>query len=110
VPDDAAGRSADARIAALAVTVALRRHARGGRDLRDVRLVVGSGGVLRHADPADAAKILSAGLSDHAGGWAPPRSPRVVVDLDYVLAPAGLLAVDHPIAALALLKRHLTGG
>jgi uncharacterized protein (TIGR01319 family) len=50
---------ADPQLAALAVAVALRRHARGeplmpggprrgGRDLRAVRLVVGSGGVLRH--------------------------------------------------------------
>lgn len=100
----------DVRIASLAVTVALRRHARAGRDLRDVRLVVGSGGVLRHAAAEDATKILSAGLSDHAGGWAVPRSPRVVVDARYVLAPAGLLAVDHPTAALALLRRELTGG
>ena len=45
---DAAGRAADRRIATLAATVALRRHARGrppanahGRDLRDVRLLVG---------------------------------------------------------------------
>ena len=99
----------DTRIAALAATVALRRHARGGRDLRDVRLVVGSGGVLRHASPAAANAVLSAGLSDHAGGWAVPRAPRVVVDTDYVLAAGGLLAADHPKAALSLLRGHLSG-
>jgi uncharacterized protein (TIGR01319 family) len=115
---DPAGRAADLRLAALAATVALRRHARGeaigpggprrgGRDLRDVALVIGSGGVLRHASPADAGSVLGAALSDHAGGWALPRGPRVVVDADYVLAAAGLLAADHARAAVALLRRHL---
>ncbi|NYF58967.1 glutamate mutase L [Micromonospora purpureochromogenes] len=107
-------RAADRRIAALAATVALRRHARGaatgeraGRDLRDVRLMVGSGGVLRHAPAADAAGVLAAVLADHAGGWPLPREARAVVDVDYVLAAGGLLAEDHPQAARALLRRHL---
>ncbi|GAB3840754.1 hypothetical protein GCM10029963_10110 [Micromonospora andamanensis] len=111
LPADAVGRAVDARFAALAATVALRRHARGvgtgersGRDLRDVRLLVGSGGVLRHAPDGDAAGVLDAVLSDHAGGWALPRAARSVVDADYVLAAAGLLAGEHPVAARALLR------
>jgi uncharacterized protein (TIGR01319 family) len=100
-------RDADGRIAALAATVALRRHAGSGRDLREVRLLIGSGGVLRHASPEQAGAILSAPLSDHAGGWALPRDVATVVDRDYVLAPAGLLAAEHPAAALALLRSRL---
>ncbi|WBB50716.1 glutamate mutase L [Verrucosispora sp. WMMA2044] len=110
LPADAAGRVVDARIAALAATVALRRHARGvgtgeraGRDLRDVRLLVGSGGVLRHASDNDAAGVLDAVLTDHAGGWALPRAARPVVDTDYVLAAAGMLAEGHQMAARGLL-------
>ncbi|NGM15983.1 glutamate mutase [Verrucosispora sp. CWR15] len=110
LPADAAGRVVDARIAALAATVALRRHARGvgtgeraGRDLRDVRLLVGSGGVLRHASDNDAAGVLDAVLTDHAGGWALPRAARPVVDTDYVLAAAGMLAEEHQVAARGLL-------
>ncbi|MCP3784837.1 glutamate mutase L [Micromonospora sp. A3M-1-15] len=116
LPADDADRAADRRIAALAATVALRRHARGaatgeraGRDLRDVKVMVGSGGVLRHADPGDAAAVLTAVLGDHAGGWPLPRAARAVVDVDYVLAAGGLLAADHPDAATALLRRHLAG-
>ena len=93
-----------ARLAALAATVALRRHARGrtaGRDLRDVRLVVGSGGVLRHGG-GDA--VLDAVLGDTAGGWAPPARPRRMIDSRYVLAAAGLLSHEHPDAAAALLN------
>ncbi|MEH1165015.1 glutamate mutase L [Micromonospora sp. CPCC 205539] len=112
---DDAERAVDARIATLAATVALRRHARGGatgerggRDLRDVRLMVGSGGVLRHAPEGAAGRVLAAVLSDHAGGWALPRAARPVVDVDYVLAAGGLLAEDHRAAAGALLRHHLT--
>jgi uncharacterized protein (TIGR01319 family) len=94
----------DARIAALAATVALRRHARSGPDLRDVRLVIGSGGVLRHNDPAVGRQVLATALSDTAGGWALPRDPAIVIDSAYVLAAAGLLADDHPKAALGLLR------
>ncbi|WP_344141322.1 glutamate mutase L [Polymorphospora rubra] len=106
-----AGGAVDRRIAELAVTVALRRHARGGgrgergaRDLRDVRLVVGSGGVLRHGVAGAGAGVLAAALADHAGGWAVPRAPRTVVDVDYVLAAAGLLADGFPVAAAGLLR------
>jgi uncharacterized protein (TIGR01319 family) len=94
----------DARFATLAATIALRRHARSGPDLRDVRLVIGSGGVLRHSEPAVARDVLAAALSDTAGGWALPRAPEIVVDTAYVLAAAGLLADDHPKAALGLLR------
>ncbi|WP_238011016.1 glutamate mutase L [Dactylosporangium sp. AC04546] len=96
-------------LATVACTVAVRRHARAGRDLRNVVSVVASGGVFRHAEPRAAAAALTPTLHDHAGGWALPRAPHVAVDRDYVLAPAGLLAADHPDAAAALLRRHLHG-
>ncbi|MCY1143439.1 glutamate mutase L [Actinoplanes sp. Pm04-4] len=104
--------SSDNELAAAAATVALRRHARGhssgpgqpragGRDLRDVRLVVGSGGVLRHGGGAF---VLDAVLSDQSGGWAAPARARTVVDEQYVLAAAGLLSIDHRDAAVALVN------
>jgi uncharacterized protein (TIGR01319 family) len=114
---DAAQWSVERRIAQLAATVALRRHARGdavgaraARDLRDVRLVIGSGGVLRHAPPADALAVLAGVLADYAGGWPLPRAARAVVDVDYVLAAGGLLAGAYPAAAATLLRRHLVAG
>jgi hypothetical protein len=114
VPSSDAERAVDRRIAALAATIAVRRHARGpagrtGRDLRDARMLVGSGGVLRHATPGEAKEVLDAVLTDFAGGWAVPRAATPVVDVSYVLAAAGLLAADHPNAARALLDRHLRG-
>jgi uncharacterized protein (TIGR01319 family) len=115
VPDDSTD---DLRLATLAATVALRRHARGeprgpgeprrgGRDLSGVRLAVGSGGVLRHARPERARAVLGEALGDAAGGWALPDRAQVRVDAAYVLAPAGLLAEDHPEAAIALMRTHL---
>ncbi len=104
---DGAGWAVEERLATVAATVALRRHARSGADLRDVRLVVGSGGVLRHAPAGLAARVLTGALADHAGGWALPRAPEYAVDVDYVLAPAGLLAVEYPAAASALLRKRL---
>jgi uncharacterized protein (TIGR01319 family) len=112
-PGLAADPATDLPLARLAATVAVRRHARrdragrGGRDLGDVALVVGSGGVLRHAPPGAAEPVLAAVAGDLAGGWPTPRAARVVVDADYVLAPAGLLAADHPVAAAALVRRYV---
>jgi uncharacterized protein (TIGR01319 family) len=111
-----ADRSMDARIARLALTVALRRHARPaetvdgrapGRDLSSVRVVVASGGVFRHAEPSALRDMLEPVLSDHAGGWKVPRAPRLTVDQRYVVAAAGLLADDHADAAAALLRDAL---
>jgi uncharacterized protein (TIGR01319 family) len=112
VVDGEAGWAVEARLAGLSATVAVRRHARpeeGGaaRDLREVRLVIGSGGVLRHAPPGLAAGIIGSVLADHAGGWALPREPTIAVDVDYVLAAAGLLAGEYPSAALGLVASRL---
>ncbi|GAA0745505.1 glutamate mutase L [Dactylosporangium roseum] len=104
VPDPAGGALG---FAAVAAVVAVRRHTRTGRDLRNVVSVVASGGVFRHAEPAAAIAALAPTLHDRAGGWALPRAPHVAVDRRYVLAPAGLLAEDHPEAAAALLRRLL---
>jgi uncharacterized protein (TIGR01319 family) len=123
LPTDAADRSNETHLAALAVGIAVRRHAgqakvtfgpdgrqvqRTGIDLREVDLLVGSGGVLRHGDPADALTVLRSAIgADVPDGWQLPRAPEVVVDTDYVLVAAGLLATAHPDVARALLRDHL---
>jgi uncharacterized protein (TIGR01319 family) len=118
VPEDEPERHADRAIGTAAVTLALRRHAgraqvlfddrgrvveRTGKDLREVDLVVGSGGVLRHGHQGEA--VLTDALVPRGGGWQLPEHARVTVDRDYVLAPAGLLAERYPEAAYALLAR-----
>ena len=102
----------DALLGRLALTVALRRHARPsdtvdgrtpGRDLSMVRMVVASGGVFRHARPDALRAMLDPVLTDHAGGWKVPRDPQLTIDRRYVVAAAGLLADDHREAAAGLL-------
>ncbi len=81
---------------------------RSGKDLREVDVLVGSGGVLRHAGGTgeQAAEVLLRHLSTDAG-WQLPEHPRTVVDLDYVLAPVGLLAERHRDAAYRLARTLL---
>lgn len=122
LPETPADAAVDVELAGLAMKVALRRHARGerldgadgpfrgGKDLRRVGLVIGSGGVLRHAAAGVGVEVLGAAMSDRSGGWPLPEGAGVVVDGRYVLAAAGLLAESHPVAALGLLWRELQAG
>ena len=121
LPQDENEAHHDELIASAAVTLALRRHAgrqqvsfgsdgrvleRTGKDLREVAVLVGSGGILRNNPDEVTDRILSAVVGDDVpGGWQLPRAPRLVVDRDHVLAPAGLLADTHPEAAYSLLRR-----
>ena len=126
LPDSDDEKHADLEIAAAAVRIALERHAgrskvvvspegrvveRSGKDLREVDLLVGSGGVLRHGGPDAVRRVLGPATGDaFEGGWQLPRDPAVVVDHDYVLAAAGLLAAEHPLAAQRLVERLRTAG
>ena len=101
--------AAEEWLATSAVTVALRRHGRPApgerpRPLTEVGLLVGSGGVLRHAAREVAARILAPALTDHAGGWRVPDRASAVVDRDYVLFAVGLLAPADPARARALAR------
>ncbi|HET7327013.1 MAG TPA: glutamate mutase L [Nocardioidaceae bacterium] len=125
LPGTPAEHRHDRRLAEIAVGVALRRHGgrqqvsfgpdgrlveRNGKDLREVGLLIGSGGVLRHHAPDAGHDVLRSACGEHiAGGWLLPRDPRIVVDRDYVLAAVGLLADEHPQAAVALLAPLLEG-
>ena len=125
LPETDAERDADEVIARAAVGLALRRHAgrskvvvspegrvveRTGKDLREVDLLVGSGGVLRNGRPGVAERVLAGSTgADIEGGWQLPRRARVVLDTDYVLAAAGLLAAEHPEAAYRLASTLVVG-
>jgi uncharacterized protein (TIGR01319 family) len=112
---DAREWAAEEGLATSAVLLALRRHGRPPspseppRPLADVALLVGSGGVLRHAPDGLAGRVLARALADHGGGWRVPSAARPVVDRDYLLFAVGLLAEEHPGAARAL-AANLAGG
>jgi uncharacterized protein (TIGR01319 family) len=100
--------AAEEEIASAAAVVAVRRHGRPPhpserpRPLAEVALVVGSGGVLRHAPGAVGDRVLARVTGDHAGGWRVPARAHRRVDAAYVLFAVGLLADDHPAAAASL--------
>ena len=82
---------------------------RSGKDLREVDLLVGSGGVLRHNGPEVAARILGGvAVGAQEEGWLVPSNARTCVDSDYVLAGVGLLADLDPTAAKGL-AAHIHG-
>jgi uncharacterized protein (TIGR01319 family) len=105
VPDGA--DPVDTQLAALAATLAARRHLRlidGRLGPQGAGLLVLSGGVFRHADPARITLIADRLRTDPV--LRPVlRNATVVVDQQYVLAPAGLLTdAGHPATADALLR------
>jgi uncharacterized protein (TIGR01319 family) len=113
LPTSESERDEDAEIARLALTVALRRHARpletaggrtAGRDLTRVRTVIASGGVFRHASAERLRFMLEPVLTDIGGGWRLPTAPGMCLDHGHVVAAAGLLAPDHPDAAATLVR------
>ncbi|HET9631169.1 MAG TPA: glutamate mutase L [Terrabacter sp.] len=114
LPADDREHGLDLELARLAALVAVRRHARPSqptespRPLANVTALVGSGGVLRHADAAGRDHVLGAVLADHAGGWKVPRAAHARVDTAYLLFAVGLLAADPETAGIApTLATHL---
>ena len=124
LPDDDGEADADEAIAAAAIGLALRRHAGRSQVVVEPR---GPGRRAHRQGPAGgrpagrlgrraaqrAARRRGAGAGRQhrrrlEGGWQLPRAPRVVVDHDYVLAAAGLLAAPHPDAAYRLVLRLVT--
>ena len=113
----------DRALATACVTHALRRHCgtlgtvyvpgqgtdvvQRGADLRDVPLVIGTGGMLgRHADGE---AVLRAALERRAQRSLTPRAPTLALDRCYVLAAAGLLStVDESAARVLLADQGLT--
>jgi hypothetical protein len=69
--------------------------------------------VLRHHGPAERLAVLSAATQDHGGGWRVPSAARVVVDHQYVLFAAGLLATSGDdtlrLAGARLVARQIGG-
>jgi len=124
VPEDDEGRQLDALLATAAAAQALTRHCgtmlltrseggpptlvRDGPDLREVPLLLGTGGVFTHR--GDGETILREALERRAPRSLSPRDPRIAIDRGYLLAPAGLLATVDPAAATRLLKRELDLG
>jgi uncharacterized protein (TIGR01319 family) len=104
-----------------AVDIAIGRHAgtvetvytaqgpvqvQRGKDLSEVRWLIGTGGALVHS--REPASVLRAGIaSSRKPQQLRPRAPRLAIDADYLLFAAGLLAQVDPVAAFDCASRHL---
>lgn len=109
LPRDPGGAAEDRRIAALAVLVAARRHLRAHPDAgRELRLVVLTGGVFRQrATCGGLGAVVSTLRVDQVLGPVLGDVP-VLVDTDFAVPPAGLLAAHGRVAAgETLLRDHL---
>lgn len=77
-----------------------------GKDLSQVRWIVGTGGFLSRYP--EATTILSKLRAEKPGAeLLPPASARVLIDRDYVMSSVGVIAESWPVEALALLRSSL---
>jgi uncharacterized protein (TIGR01319 family) len=122
IPEDSEGLRLDGLLAISCAAQALGRHcgtmlltraasgvptlARDGADLREAKLVLGTGGVFAHRD--DGEWILREALKRKGARSLVPLDPALAVDSNYVLAAAGLLATEDRQGAIRLLRRELT--
>ncbi len=122
VPTTHEERTIDRAIAASCITVALGRHVGRvstqyvvgegaevvvkGRDLRETSAMVLTGGALVR-DPGNAESVATTALTRMEDTQPGPRDPRLLIDADYVVAAAGLLATVDRTSAARLLDAQL---
>jgi uncharacterized protein (TIGR01319 family) len=111
----------DRALAIAAVAEALNRHAgrleqsplardswfQVGKDLREARVLIASGGVFAARPDADDLLAQALRLARAKGHLVPGDGARRLVDRDYVMFAVGLLAHDWPQAAAALAAASL---
>jgi uncharacterized protein (TIGR01319 family) len=111
----------DEAIAKAATEIAMARHAgtiectytpmgpmytQIGKDLMEVKYLIGTGGVLVHSKNPD--QILKAGTFNRAEAmYLKPQKPQYLLDKTYILSAMGLLAQELPDAAVRIMKKYL---
>jgi len=121
LPSSQEEQALDRTLARTAIRIATRRHAgrleasfdphgqsyvQYGKDLRPVRTVVGTGGILSSSDYESARQICEVARWDsNDPDFLLPKDPLVVVDHDYVLFAAGLIGDQYPDAAMRLMRQ-----
>lgn len=77
-----------------------------GKDLMEVKYMIGTGGVLVHSDnPQD---ILKAGaFTAENPMYLKPRDAMYLLDKTYILSAMGLLSQDYPDKAVRIMKKYL---
>lgn len=77
-----------------------------GKDLMEVKYMIGTGGVLVHSD--NPGEILKAGAFDKSDPtFLKPQKAKYLLDKTYILSAMGLLSEDHPDIAVRIMKKYL---
>ncbi|EHL04162.1 hypothetical protein HMPREF0322_05082 [Desulfitobacterium hafniense DP7] len=120
VPQNEREASFDTAMGRMAVELSMKRHVgtlqvvyapfgvsyvQQGKDLTQLPVVVGTGGVLlHHGEPLT---VLRGALYNAAEPtFLKPQNPDFYLDQDYILASMGLLREVNPLVALRLLKKY----
>lgn len=122
IPQTPAERAFDRALLLAAIEIAVKRHAgtietvytslgpvqvQHGKDLRNIRTVIATGGAPVHLGERDA--LLEAMRADPSDPRSlRPRTPQLFLDRDYLLFAVGLLAGVEPQAALELALHSIT--
>jgi len=122
LPEDVFQMAIDRAMTLNAVRLAVNRHVgrlktsfipgmgevyiQTGKDLRAIRLVIGTGGPIINSD--NPMKVLSAATFDPDDPFClKPRKVEYIVDKRYILYAIGLLSTQYPVQALHLAKKYL---
>lgn len=82
------------------------RYIQSGKNLSDVKAVIGTGGVL--VNSTRASEIMSkATYSDRDPDSLRPKMPELYLDKSYILPAMGLLATIYPEKALRIMKKEI---
>ena len=122
VPQEKWHVAADAVLANNAVSLAIERHVgrrervvaregeawlHYGKDMRDTRTLIGTGGVFVH-NPYAGYILTQRPTFDNRVQTLRPRDPQMFLDSSYLLYAVGLLSENYPETALRLFKRYIT--
>lgn len=80
-----------------------------GKDLTEVGIVIGTGGVIIHNEaPKEILKGLAFDPADPL--ILKPKKPVYEIDQQYIMASMGLLSDEHPDVALRMMKKYIIRG
>ena len=77
-----------------------------GKDLMDVKHIIGTGGILVYSHNPE--KILNAGFfNNESPNYLMPVKPEILIDKAYILSAMGLLAEKYPDKAIRIMKKYI---
>ena len=121
VPENKEAENIDKLFASICADIAISRHVgtvesvytplgvmyyQQGKDLSDVKNIIGTGGVIVHSK--DATEILkNIKVNEKKPLELRPKEANYYIDQDYILSSMGLLCEYHPEIALKIMKKRI---